>query len=121
MKRIEDPEQSAPTKSDMSVPVYPRIREILESAPHPRANGFFHTVLLRQRAKGLAKYGTELHTHNGRSTLRDFEEEIVDALQYGIQAMMEDPTLVTEILDAVTFLQIQLTKGATLVGKKDDR
>ena len=112
-------EQSTPTKSDRSVPVYPLIWRIFNTAPNHRAAGYFHSILLRQREKGLAKYKTELHTFNGRSALRDFEEEIVDALQYGIQAMLEDPTQATKILDVVTCLQIQLTKGATLVGQKD--
>ena len=113
-------EQSTPTKSDQSVPVYPLLRRVFNAEPEMEPlSGHFFGILIRQREKGLSKYGTELHTHNGRSAIQDFEEEIVDALQYGIQAIMEDPHRTAEILDAVTFLQIQLTKGATLVGKKE--
>ena len=78
----------------------------------------FDSALTRQRAKGLDKYGIELHTFNGRSALRDFAEEIADALQYGTQAIMEDPLRAAEVLEAVAFLQAQLVKVATIVGKK---
>jgi len=37
---------------------------------------------------GVSKYGTELHTHNGRCPLKDLEEELLDALQYAKQAQM---------------------------------
>lgn len=46
--------------------------------------------LARERTRvGVERYGTPLRAHNGRDVLRDFREEVVDAAQYGVQAVME--------------------------------
>ena len=110
-------DQPNPSPCLASIPVWPTVMAALESRPILRGAGRFLGVLVAQRAKGLAKYGTELHTFNGRDAMRDFEEEIADALQYGIQAIMENPARATGVLEAVTFLQAQLVKAATIIGK----
>ena len=38
---------------------------------------------------GAAKYGTPLHTHNGRDALMDAYQEILDAAMYLRQAIKE--------------------------------
>lgn len=45
---------------------------------------------LRSRAEaGRAQYGTYLQPFNGRDSLRDLYEELLDAAQYAKQAMIE--------------------------------
>lgn len=39
---------------------------------------------------GLKKYGTTLHTHNGRSALQDAYEEALDLVMYLKQKLMEE-------------------------------
>jgi hypothetical protein len=56
-------------------------------APHARV--FFEQVLQEQEAKGLAKYGTPLMTDNGRNPLKDLLGELIDAVMYCSQALME--------------------------------
>ncbi len=55
----------------------------------PVAREMFLTMLAHQEAKGIATYGTTLQTHNGRDPLLDALAEMVDALQYLVQAYME--------------------------------
>ena len=106
-----------PTVCRISEPVWPLLSAVLRSPPRPISHYDFDAALARQRAKGLEKHGTELHTFNGRSALRDFAEEIADALQYGTQAMMEDPLRAAEVLEAVALLQVQLVKVAAAIRK----
>lgn len=47
-------------------------------------------MYLRARQEiGLARYGSELQTFNGRDAIRDLTEELVDGLQYAVQVAME--------------------------------
>lgn len=55
----------------------------------PHVERIFAEVLASQCAKGEAKYGTRLQTHNGRDALADALAEIVDATQYVVQAALE--------------------------------
>ncbi len=55
----------------------------------PEAARLWAEVSERQRAKGLATYATELHTHNGRSASDDLLDEIHDAWNYAVQLRME--------------------------------
>lgn len=66
-----------PPPQDGGIPVGAAVRSVFEQ------------VLAHQEAKGLAKYNTVLQTHNGRDPLIDALGEIVDALQYLVQAIME--------------------------------
>jgi hypothetical protein len=46
--------------------------------------------LIKQRQqKGIETYGTSMQTFNGRDPFQDAIEELVDALQYIVQAQME--------------------------------
>ena len=109
--------QPMPSRCRASEPVAPLLRAVIDAQPQIKGSSHFALVLSFQRAKGLAKYGTELHTFNGRDAMRDFEEEVVDALQYGIQAIMEDPSRAADLLAAAGFLLAQLTKAATIAGR----
>ncbi len=53
------------------------------------ARDFFEAVLQHQEAKGLRKYGTPLETFNGRNPLLDLLGELVDAVMYCSQAILE--------------------------------
>lgn len=53
------------------------------------ARDFFESILQHQEAKGLAKYGTALMTDNGRNALLDLFGELVDAIMYCSQALLE--------------------------------
>ena len=60
---------------------------------------------LKARAKfGSNKYGKELLPFNGRNPLRDKREELLDALVYNEQDIMERERLAREIEDAYNFL-----------------
>lgn len=47
-----------------------------------------------QRRKGVARYGTALHTFNGRPPHKDLLPELVDAVHYSVQAEMERQEIV---------------------------
>jgi hypothetical protein len=46
-------------------------------------------LILQRRKLGISKYGTELHTHNGRNALQDALEESLDLNQYLFQHAAE--------------------------------
>jgi hypothetical protein len=46
-----------------------------------------------RRRVGLERYGSLLQAHNGRDVLRDLAEELLDAIVYARQAMVEGITL----------------------------
>lgn len=43
----------------------------------------------RRKAVGIERYGTALQANNGRDALRDLYEELVDAVQYCAQMLIE--------------------------------
>ena len=44
----------------------------------------------RRTEVGIERYGVPLHSHAGRDVMRDLGEELVDAVQYATQALMEN-------------------------------
>lgn len=54
--------------------------------------------LLPRMRRGVEEYGTFLHTHNSRDAKQDLEEEMLDGLQYAMQALMEAKSY-PEVLD----------------------
>lgn len=46
----------------------------------------------KRRELGISRYGTALQPHNGRDGLRDLYEELLDAVMYTKQVMLERPT-----------------------------
>lgn len=84
--------QPAPTRSDRSQPVGPVALNALCPADADATVNPYREVrdaLEARIALGAAKYGTELHTHNGRDALRDALEEALDGMQYAAQANLE--------------------------------
>lgn len=52
-----------------------------------------HPAITAMRARhdmGVRKYGTPLQAHNGRNPLQDLFEEVMDALAYSTQALVEE-------------------------------
>lgn len=107
-----------PVMSERSRPVWPVVERALEvdSAEALARMTGLDRALEWQRAKGLAKYGVELHTYNGRDEMRalgeptDIEQEAADLLMYAVREAMEarelgDPRRVVDrvclLLDAV--------------------
>ena len=79
-------DQPQPTRDPRSVPVLPLATEMMSHSPHT----LWAIPALEARTQlGKARYGDALHTHNGRNSLRDLREEILDAVQYLAQAIAE--------------------------------
>lgn len=68
----------------------------------PVARAEFLRMLLDREAKGVATYGVTLQAGNGRDVFRDLLEELIDAWQYAIQALLEHETRVAEIARLTT-------------------
>jgi len=51
----------------------------------PIADALMAEIAAEQDAKGLAKYGVPLSSHNGRDARRDLLQELYDAIGYGTQ------------------------------------
>jgi hypothetical protein len=62
----------------------------------PVARAEFLRMLLEREVKGVATYGMSLTTNNGRDVFRDLLEELIDAWQYAIQALLETEELAAE-------------------------
>ena len=80
-------EQPQPTTSVQSVPVAPLLRDALGcfSGVPP----WITEAIEARTLAGVERYGVALHTHNGRDSVRDLREELLDALQYLAQAHAE--------------------------------
>lgn len=84
--------QPAPTRSERSQPVGPVALDALCPADaDPSVNPYreVRDALEARLAVGVERYGTALHTHNGRDALRDALEEALDGMQYAQQANLE--------------------------------
>lgn len=75
VRRIPLP-QEKPIHNSLSKPVEPVFLTLLDKT----VQGSFKY--------GVSKYGTELHSFNGRSELQDLAEELVSALRYATQLDM---------------------------------
>lgn len=79
-------DQPLPTRDPRSVPVLPLAVAPLRHSPHT----LWAIAALEQRTRlGVVRYGQPLHTYNGRDSLRDLREEVLDAWQYLTQACAE--------------------------------
>lgn len=77
--------QPTPTTTASSEAVFPALyASLLDSG-----RGALGPDLLARRRKGIATYGTELMTHNGRNATQDKYEELLDALVYHVQENLE--------------------------------
>jgi hypothetical protein len=55
---------------------------------------------------GLKKYGTQLRTNNGRDTVNDLYQEVLDAIMYAMQARMEGKHAGTLVESFLTLAQL---------------
>lgn len=71
---------------------------------------------LRQRAaQGLVTYGVPLMTHNGRDTLRDLLDELLDAMKYMTQH--EEESGDNMLADFVALRRISLRVKSKMVSR----
>ena len=91
-------EQPMPTQHPDAVPIFPEVLRLIEAGRsivttaggRPLASPDELTAIMEaRRAKGVATYGVELHTHNGRSMARDALEEAADLLVYAVGRRVE--------------------------------
>lgn len=66
-------------------------RPVLNDDSLPAVPADVKAALKLRREFGMAKYGTELHSHNGRDPLADALQEAIDQTVYLQQACMERP------------------------------
>jgi len=74
--------QPPPRLTAASQPVWPALEDDLGQLPRTVAPDRLLAQLATRVALGRAKYGVELHTHDGRDPWLDANEEILDLLQY---------------------------------------
>lgn len=88
-------EQPMPTQHPDAVPIFPEVMRLIEADRNvpgrsPLASeDELLAIMEARRAKGVATYGVELHTHNGRSMARDALEEAADLLVYAVGRRVE--------------------------------
>lgn len=80
--------QAIPGQTGSSKEVSPELDRWLSERLEPGIDVIRSMVLLKCE-EGEEKYGTRLHTFNGRDPLVDLAQELVDGLQYAHQARME--------------------------------
>lgn len=78
-------EEPAPIQTDLSEEVLPFVlMQLLDSG-----RGALMADLQARAKLGVERYGTPLMTHNGRDPLADLYQELLDALMYLGQYMIE--------------------------------
>lgn len=81
-------EQGLPVHTSDAIAVFPLVRAEIEDSLRgiyaAKAREAMLAIMDARRAKGLATYGAELHTPNGRSMVRDALEEAADLLVYAV-------------------------------------
>jgi hypothetical protein len=104
-------EQARPVLSEKSRPVLPEVLSWLRdrtfhgkvSREHAES---LREALERRTAYGVKEYGLPLHSHTGRDVLHDLEEELVDAIQYAMQAIDENGWEVNGFLHGILTAQL---------------
>lgn len=69
---------------------------------------------------GLAKYQTYLHTHNGRDALVDLYQELLDAVMYVKQALLERQTTADKLAGLRAYVNTILDNHRNLDAPKGD-
>jgi len=100
--------QSLPTRHPESAAVFPEVRRLVasERAWSPDARNDLLAIVESRRAKGIASYGAELHTHNGRSMARDALEEAGDLLAYAVAWRLEGSATAEDVSRARAALKL---------------
>jgi hypothetical protein len=104
-------EQARPVLSAESRPVLPEVLSWLRDRTYHGKVSREHAESLREAlerrtAYGVKQYGIPLHSHTGRDVLHDLEEEIVDAIQYAMQAIDENGWEVNGFLHGILTAQL---------------
>lgn len=68
---------------------YKRMQPAPQKNTHPHVADELIKDILQRKAKGMETYGTPLQPFNGRDGLQDLFEELLDAVQYLKQVIME--------------------------------
>jgi hypothetical protein len=66
---------------------------------------------------GLDRYGTRLKTHNGRDSLIDLYEELLDAYFYAMQHELENSSAMTEVI--IEIVEEALSSCLTLLAARE--
>jgi hypothetical protein len=108
---VRDGKQARPVLSPESRPVLPEVLSWLRDRTfHGRVSRehaeSLREALERRTAYGVKQYGIPLHSHTGRDVLHDLEEEIVDAIQYAMQAIDENGWEVNGFLHGILTAQL---------------
>lgn len=72
--------------------------------------------LIARDAMGFERYGQNLETRDGRDTLADLYQEVLDALQYATKLKLEEPgglLDVTDIINTLAKLALKLKAAET--------
>jgi len=80
-------EQPTPAHGAQSVAVTPVLLDAIrcfEGVP-----AWLPSAIEARTLAGVERYGAPLHSHNGRDSIRDLREELLDAMQYLAQAHIE--------------------------------
>lgn len=77
--------QPMPTSSQMGVDVLATAADRFKALRDP----VLMELLQGRIAEGVSHYGTRLMTHNGRDSLQDEREELLDAMLYALQSCLE--------------------------------
>lgn len=93
--------QDNPTKQPSSVEVLPQLLQRLKRDTHFLTEKDLNLVCERLQERsdfGKEKYGSRLHTFNGRDCELDAQQEIIDCIQYISQLKLEDNSLSEETI-----------------------
>lgn len=82
--------QPPPTKNDHPNIINLVIADVIDMGPRNEEAGLFVRDIMARGEIGFAKYGTYLQPHNGRDTLIDLYQELVDAVKYMRVLMYEN-------------------------------
>lgn len=99
-----EPEPARPPLPPVAPGAPELVRRLLEPQPSPVGDGdsvtdaalamvtspIVRELLLARREQGLARYGTELRSWNGRNPTADLAQELTDALLYATQREMQN-------------------------------
>jgi hypothetical protein len=87
----------------LSEDIYPAAQAALERIHAARSVKY---MLQERKAFGLEKYDTVLRSHNGRDSICDGAQELLDAIVYITQARLEDRPVLDLLPLAQTVLRL---------------
>jgi hypothetical protein len=89
----------------------------------PSIRALIHADIVERDAHGLEKYGVRLRPRDGRNTLHDLYQELLDALVYSVKALQEnmntDATL--DVYDIYRSILIRVVDTRRLIRRVEGR